>query len=63
MFLGWVGFGLEGNSGYNGSKLVISILPDTPMPRRRLLRLSGHETEFSHFSGPPRLTSPPRCTS
>ena len=34
-------FGLEGNSGENGSKLAISVLPNTPTPRRRSSRLGG----------------------
>ena len=45
-------------------KLVISILPDIPMPRRRLLHLGGIETGFLAFSGPPRHSNaPPRRTS
>ena len=39
MSFGLSGFGLEGNSGENDSKLAISVLPDTPTPRRRSPRL------------------------
>ena len=62
--------------------MVIYVLFDTPTPRRRapsrrrLLRLSGPETRFSEFYGPPRhsnalprhsntsprRTSPPRLS-
>ena len=33
------GFGLEGNFDENGSKLAISVMFDTPTPRRRSPRL------------------------
>ena len=37
--LSWFWFG--GNSGENGTKLAIFVLPNTPTPKRRSLRLGG----------------------